>query len=256
MSGVMNWEPEKDEWELYNLNEDYSQSKNLANEYPEKLAELKTLFDEEATENLVYPIGGSMYTVFFNPHELPSSPLTEWTFYEGQGRIPEAMAPKFQSGRSSLAVIDAEIEEDAEGVLFALGGISAGFTVYMEKGVLKAEYNAMTLNRYKIASDTAIPTGKVQIEVETKFDAIERMAPATVTFKVNGAQVGQGRVERSVPGTFTASETFDVGMDLGSPVALDYYDKAPFEFSGKINRIHIRYLDDADVEFPGSPDDD
>ena len=82
------------------------------------------------------------------------------------------------------------------------------------------------------------------------------MAPATVTLKVNGAQVGQGRIERSVPGTFTASETFDVGMDLGSPVALDYYDKAPFEFSGKINRIHIRYLDGGDVEFPGSPDDD
>ena len=125
--------------------EDYSQSKDLANENPEKLAELKALFDKEATENLVYPIGASMYTVFFNPSELPSSPLTEWSFYEGQDRIPEAMAPKFASGRSTLAVIDAEIGKNAEGVLFALGGISSGFTVYMDKGILKAEYNAMTL---------------------------------------------------------------------------------------------------------------
>ena len=240
---LIKWEPEKDKWELYNLNDDYSQSQDLSQKYPEKLAELKELFDKEATDNHVYPIGGSYYTVFFNPSELPSSPLTEWTFYEGQDRFPEAMAPKFQSGRSTLAVIDAEIAKDAEGVFFAVGGISAGFTVYMDKGFLKTEYNAMTLNRYKIASESTIPTGKVKIEVETMYDSKERMAPATVTLKVNGKQVGQGRIERSVPSIFTASETFDVGVDLGSPVALDYFDRAPFRFNGKIEKIYIRYID-------------
>jgi arylsulfatase len=243
MSSMMNWEPEKDNWELYNLSNDYAQSKNLAKKNPEKLAELKTLFDKEATENLVYPIGASMYTVFFHPEELPSSPLTEWTFYEGQDRIPEAMAPKFTSGRSTLAVIDAEIDKDAEGVFFAIGGISSGFTVYIDKGFLKAEYNAMTLNRYKISSESAIPTGKVKIEVETKYDNKERLGPATVTLKVNGKQVGQGRIERSVPAIHTASETFDMGVDLGSPVALDYFDRAPFRFNGKIEKIHIRYIE-------------
>ena len=243
MSFMPTWDPETDEWELYNLNSDYSQSKNLAKKNPEKLAELKALFDTEATDNHVYPIGASHYTVFFSPSELPSSPLTEWSFYEGQDRIPEAMAPKFASGRSTLAVIDAEIGKDAEGVLFALGGISSGFTVYMDKGYLKAEYNAMTLDRYKIASESAIPTGKVKIEVETRYDTQERMAPATVTLTVNGKQVGQGRIERSVPAAHTASETFDVGVDLGSPVALDYYDRAPFRFTGEIEKIHIAYIE-------------
>ena len=242
VTGVINWQPEKDVWALYNLNDDFSQSKNLAKEYPEKLAALKELFDKEAKENRVYPIGASFYTAFYNNSELPSSPLKEWSFNEGQDRIPEALAPKFQSGRSSLAVIDAEIGKDAEGVLFAVGGISAGFTVYMDKGFLKAEYNAMTLNRYKMVSESAIPTGKVKIEVEIRYDSRERMAPATVTLKVDGKEVGRGRVERSVPGTFTASETFDVGKDLGSPVALDYYDRAPFRFNGKIDRIHIKYI--------------
>jgi len=242
MSAMKNWQPEKEKWELYNLDKDYSQSKDLAGEYPKKLAELKDLFDREATDNLVYPIGASMYTVFFNPSELPASPLTEWTFYQGQNRIPEAMAPKFVSGRSTVAVIDTEIDKDTEGVLFAVGGISAGFTVYIDKGLLKVEYNAMTLNRYKISSNAAIPTGKVKIEVETRFDSKERLAPATVTLKVNGKQVGQGRVGRSVPSIFTASETFDIGVDMGSPVALDYFDRAPFKFNGKINKIHIRYL--------------
>ena len=184
-----------------------------------------------------------MYTLFFNPSEMPSSPLTEWSFYEGQNRIPEAMAPKFTSGRSTLAVLDAEIEKNAEGVLFSLGSISSGFTVYMDKGVLKTEYNAMTLNRYKISSETAIPTGKVIIEVETKYDSKERMAPATITLKVNGKQVGKGRIERSVPGGHSSSDTFDVGADLGSPVALDYFDRAPFRFNGKIEKIYIRYIE-------------
>jgi len=147
------------------------------------------------------------------------------------------------SGRSTLAVIDAQIGKDAEGVLFAIGGISSGFTVYMDKGLLKAEYNAMTMNRFKIASESAIPTGKVKIEVETKYDSTERLAPATVTLRVNGKQVGQGRIERSVPAAHTASETFDVGKDLGSPVAMDYLERAPFKFNGTIEKIHIKYTD-------------
>ena len=242
-TGIINWEPEKEVWELYNLEEDYAQSNNIASDNPEKLAELKDIFDKEATDNLVYPVGASMYTVFFHPEELPSSPLKEWSFYEGQNRIPEAMAPKFLSGRSTLAVIDAEIGKGAEGVLFAVGGISSGFTIYMEKGVLIAEYNAMTLNRYKIRSKSAIPTGKVKIEVETKYDTKERLGPATITLKVNGKEVGQGRIVRSVPSIHTASETFDVGVDLGSPVALDYFDRAPFKFNGKIKKINIKYID-------------
>ena len=164
---MMNWNPETDEWELYNLEEDYSQSKNLAKENPEY----------------------------------------------------------------------------AEGVLFALGGISSGFTVYMDKGFLKAEYNAMTLNRYKISSESPVAAGKVKIEVETLYDGPERLAPATVTLRINGKQVGQGRIERSVPAAHTASETFDVGVDLGSPVALDYFDRVPFRFNGKIEKINIKYIE-------------
>ena len=113
----------------------------------------------------------------------------------------------------------------------------------MDAGFLKAEYNAMTLNRYKIASESVIPTGKVTIEVETRYDSQERMAPATVTLTVNGKQVGQGRIEQSVPAAHTASETFDVGADLGSPVSLDYYDRAPFRFNGQIEKIHIKYIE-------------
>ena len=113
--------------------------------------------------------------------------------------------------------------------------------MYLDEGVLKAEYNAMTLTRSKVASKAALPSGKATIEVDVKYDSPQREGPATVTFTVNGKQVGQGRIERSVPGTFTASETFDVGMDLGSPVSLDYHKRAPFKFNGKIEKLAVKY---------------
>jgi arylsulfatase len=243
ISGIIGWTPETDVWELYHLDEDYSQSKNLADKFPKKLAEMKALFDKEATKNNVFPIGASMYTAFYSASEMPTSPLSQWSFFAGQDRIPEAMAPKFLSGRSSLAVIDVDIEKNAEGVLFSIGGTSSGFTVYMDEGRLHAEYNAMTLDRFKFASKDKLPTGNVKIEVETNYDSAERMAPATLTLRVNGKEVAQGRIERSVPAIHTASETFDVGVDLGSPVSLDYVDRAPFRFTnGTINQIDIKYL--------------
>jgi len=256
LQGLLQWSPDNDKWELYNLKEDYSQANDLAAKMPDKLRQMQDFFTVEAGKNNVFPLGGDLYIPVFAPQEMRASTLTEWTLFEGHTRIPESMAPKFTSGFSTHAVIEAELPEKASGVLYCVGGISAGFTVYMDEGVLKAEYNAMTLNRYKTASQAPLPRGKAMIEVDVKYDSPQREGPATVTFTVNGQQVGQGRIGRSVPATFTASETFDVGMDLGSPVALDYHDRAPFKFNGTINRIRIAYTGKEEPEFPVAPDDD
>ena len=241
LQGLPGWNPDNDVWELYDLREDFSQAHDLARVMPEKLAAMKEIFIMEATKNKVFPIGGGLYIAAYSPQEMVGSTLTEWNFSEGQKRIAEVLAPRFVN-RSTLATINAKLPERASGVLFAVGGISAGFTVYMDEGVLRAEYNAMTMNRYKVSSDGPIPAGDVRIEVETRFEPNQRGGPATITFRVNGNQVGQGRVEKTVPLIFTASETFDVGMDLGSPVALDYQERAPFAFNGTIENINVRYL--------------
>ena len=242
LSLLSTWDPDDDVWELYDLTKDFSQAHDLAAELPKKLQAMKDLFTMEATKNLDFPIGGGLYVPVFHPEEMRTTSLTEWNFFAGQTRIGETLAPRFISGFSSLATIEAEIPENAEGVLFCLGGISAGFTVFMDRGYLHAEYNAMTLNRYKVRSDKPLPTGQVTIEVETQFDSRERESGGKIAFRLNGDSVGSGRFEKSVPVAFTASETFDVGMDLGSPVALDYYDRAPFKFNGKIEKINIKYI--------------
>ena len=72
---------------------------------------------------------------------------------------------------------------------------------------------------------------------------LQRAASAELTFWINGEEVAKGQVERTVPAVFTASETFDVGMDLGSPVADDYLDAAPFKFEGTLKKLHFKYLE-------------
>ncbi len=85
---------------------------------------------------------------------------------------------------------------------------------------------------------------------------MERAAPAEVKFWINGNDAIAGTVQRTVPGTFTASETFDVGCDTCSPVADGYFDKAPFKFGGKLKRLCFKNLQDERPAFKRSPDDD
>jgi len=69
------------------------------------------------------------------------------------------------------------------------------------------------------------------------------LAPSDITLLVNGKEVGKVTAETTVPAIFTAAETFDVGMDTGSAVALEYHERVPFKFNGKIGKINIRYTD-------------
>ena len=172
LTKLMSWTPDQDVWELYNIDDDFSQADDLAAKEPAKLAAMKELFTIEAAKNNVFPIGGGLYTVL-NPLQMHVSPLTQWTFYEGQNRIGETLAPSFKN-RSTLATVDAEIGQGASGVLFAVGGISAGFTVFLDNGELHLEYNAMTMNRYKVKSDGPIVTGRVKIEIETVMDDAQK----------------------------------------------------------------------------------
>ncbi|NOQ17602.1 MAG: sulfatase-like hydrolase/transferase, partial [Methyloprofundus sp.] len=242
-SKLAGWNPNNDVWELYDITKDFSQANDLAKQNPEKLQEMKNAFLVEAANNKVFPIGGSLYVVAYHPEEMKSTTLTEWNMYEGMTRIPESLAPKFMSGFSTRSSIDVDIPKNASGVIYAVGGISAGFTVYMDAGVLKAEYNAMAMNRYKVSSKGKIPTGKVKIEVIVKAQAKKPLAPSLITLKVNGKTVGKVMAKITVPAIFTASESFDVGMDLGSAVALEYHQRIPFKFNGKIEKLNISYID-------------
>jgi hypothetical protein len=252
MPDLTNWDPMQDQWQLFDTRKDYSLMNDLASQYPDKLKELKALFMEEARANKVLPIGGAMYTGL-NPHEMKRSSNTEWTLFEGMTRIPESEAPNVRNG-NIRAEIQAEVPEKVNGVIFAMGGYAGGVSLYALDGELYYEYSALLLKRDKIKVG-ALPAGDVTIALEMRTP-MERAAAADVKFWINGKEAAQGKVQRTVPAVFTASETFDVGMDTSSPVADDYFNKAPFKFQGTLKQLYFKNLPGEQPAFVGSPDDD
>jgi arylsulfatase len=235
---ISKWDPLQDKWELFDTAKDFSLTNDLAAKNPEKLEELKALWMREAKENKALPIGGGLFAPL-NPAEMKRTTNTEWTLFAGMTRIPESQAPNIRNG-NLRAEIEADIPQRARGVLFAMGGYAGGVTLYVYNGQLRYEYSSLLLKRTKIRVGR-LPTGKVTIAFEMRTPA-ERGAPADLVFWINGKKVAQGTVERTIPLTFTASETFDVGTDLNSPVADDYFHDAPFAFNGTLHRLHFRNL--------------
>lgn len=242
--GMATWTPDKDVWELYNLKEDFTQANDLAKKYPSKLEDLKAMFMDESRKNKNLPIGAGLYTAF-HPDEVIANPAKEFNYSSLITRMPEFTAPRIAS-RSNHITLDLKNTQDANGVLFALGGYAGGMSVYLENGVLTYEYNLFHVERTKLKSSTKLPVGdaKVEIIMNTKPFSEEKnntLLSGDVTILVNGKQVAQGTVPRLVSFGFTTNEAFDMGSDLGSPVSNAYYAKAPFKYDGEIRNMHIKY---------------
>ncbi len=239
--GIYDWTPDQDKWELYHLDEDWTQANDLAAQHPEKLAQLREIFAIEAARNSVYPIGGGLWVPVFHPELRISTPYREWNFTGDIVRMPEFCAPALGT-RANTVVIDCELPDRASGVLYALGGAGGGLTLFFDEGHLCYEYNLFILMRTKLRSEEVIPAGRATIEVETVYAEVRPGGPLDITAKVNGEVVASGQVPISAPLLFTANDCLDIGTCLGSPVSLDYYDRAPFPFNGVIDKVNMRYL--------------
>ena len=119
-------------------------------------------------------------------------------------------------------------------MLVAAGGLYGGYTLFVRDNRLVYEYNAYNEDRFIIEANGNLPTGDV--EMQAVYDVNEDLT-ATVTLFVNGEQVGQGPVNRTHPGQYSLSETFDVGEDTGTPVSGSYTrDNA---FSGNLDKVVV-----------------
>ncbi|MEA3274333.1 MAG: arylsulfatase [Pseudomonadota bacterium] len=233
--GLADWDSAKDVWQLYDLNTDFSQATDLSRGHPDRLKAMQKQFAELAEANKDYPIGAGIW-LRIHPQDMQKSPYTSWTFTENTTRMPEFTAPGL-GRQSSRVVIDLEVGDKATGVLYAMGGAGGGLTVYMDQGHLIYEYNMMIIEDYQARSEAPLAAGKHQIEIATQIAGPGE--PGTVTLTVDGKEVGKAELKRTVPLLFTASETFDVGVDLGSPVSMAYYDRRPFRFDGTIEKVQV-----------------
>jgi len=238
--GQLAWNPDKDKWELYNLNDDWSQANDLSAKMPEKLAAMKDIFTIELARNKGFPIGGGLW-MLLRPDLRLATPYKEWTYPGAITRVPEFAAPAL-GNTPNVVSIDAVIPSNASGVIYSLGGFSGGLALYVREGVLAYEYNLFEIDRTHIRAKEPLPEGKVKIEVETTYVERKRAGPLRVVLKVGGKEVASGVVPVSAPLGFTANDALDFGIDLGSPVGIEYFDSAPFKFNGTIEQARVEYV--------------
>jgi arylsulfatase len=232
---------EADRWELYNVAEDFSQGLDLAQKEPVKLRELQDLFMADAAKYNVLPLDdrfSERLDVTLRPSFFAGRQTV--TFYPGMTRLPEGSGPKLVGVPFTLTAPVEVPEGGAEGVVFALGGDAAGWSLFMWDGKVRFHYNFFAIRRHDLISPKPLSAGKHRIEVAFTPDSDAPGAPASVALSVDGKQVAQGRVEEQVPQR-CGTETLDVGMDCVSAVCSDYESKGTFPFTGKIESVTFAF---------------
>jgi arylsulfatase len=223
---------DKDPWELYNVTEDFSESKDLAVQSPSKLREMIERWWSEAGKYNVLPLDDRSITRVAVGQPALNRPKTVVTYYPGIPAVPVTNALNFRN-RSYNITADVEIPAGgAEGVLLSVGGRFGGFSFFVQKSRLAYAYNWVGLERYTVTSTEAVPTGAVRLRVEFTSAG---PGSGTAALFINNKQVGQGNITRLVPFTFGLAEGLTIGRDPSTPVTESY--QSPFAFTGKINKV-------------------
>ncbi|MBA3648178.1 MAG: arylsulfatase [Chitinophagales bacterium] len=228
----------KDEWELYNLDEDYSQAITLAAKDSVKLKELKNLFWEEALKYNVLPLDdrtGERGNTTFRPN-LNAGRKT-FIYYNTSTRIPEGIAANIKMKSYEIRADIIIPQKDAEGVIITQGGNSAGWSLIVKNGKAIFIYNWFGENVYMIASSGKLPTGDVTIRFQFIWDGGKPDAGGSGILYINSKKEAEGRIEKTVSRRFSL-ETLDVGIDYGTSVCNEIYN-APFPYNGTIKTVTI-----------------
>jgi arylsulfatase len=221
-----------DQWELYDLRSDFSQADDVAAKYPEKLAEMKALFNAEAARNQVLPLRNTTLSV---PGQLPSiaGKRTTMTFHEGAIGIPETALPRTYNHSWSVEA-NVDMAQAGQGVVATLGGRSAGWSLYLDAaGKPTFTYRLFDLGTYNLRGTKPLAPGKHTMRVDFDYAGGGYGKGGTLRLTVDGAAVGQASLPASPTAFYTIDESFDVGLDHGSPAGFYPASAAPgYAFRG------------------------
>ena len=231
-----------DVWELYNVNEDFSQANDLAKENPVKLKELQEVFNREAIRNNVFPIDDRRVERF--RADLAGRPdlmggRKSLTLYPGMVGIMENV---FINVKSVQHTVTAEIEvtdDRTNGVIIAQAGYFGGWVMYMKEGKAHHEYNFFGLERTNISGDTALAPGKHTIHYEFIPDGKQPGTGGKSILSINGKKVAEKHIPKTQPFAFSGDEGADVGIDAETNVSPDYKPGLPSTFTGKIDKVVV-----------------
>ncbi len=228
----------EDVWELYNVNEDFSQANDLAAKEPAKLEELKKKFMEEAVKYHVLPIDDRSIERF-DPVIAGRPDLmngrTKLVLYPGAKGIPENA---FINVKNTSLKFTAEVDVPAKasGVILAQGGDFGGWSFYMLDGMLHYTYNWVGLEFYTVKSTTKVAPGKHTLVLDFAYEG-GRGGGGIATLIMDGQKIGEGQIAKTNSNTFGIDESADVGTDENTPVSLAYAKREVF--NGKIGSVTV-----------------
>jgi len=231
-----------DIWELYDTRNDFSLVNDLSKKYPDKLAELESLFMVEAEKYQVLPIDDR--TIERVNAALAGRPdlmagRTSITLAGGMTGMTENV---FLNIKNTSVPITAEVDVPdggGHGAVIVQGGRFGGWALYVKDGVPAYDYNFLGLERFTIAADRKLKPGKSTIRFEFAYDGGGLAKGGMGTLFIDGEKVGQGRIERTQPMIFSADETADVGIDLATPVVEAIGSEHKSRFTGKIDKVTV-----------------
>ncbi len=249
---------ENDEWELYHLDEDFSETDNLAAREPEKLRELIALWWQEAEANQVLPLDDRFGPRFTENAKRYHGPRKRFVFHRGMGHIPTDVAPDVRS-RSYRFEADVRMGGGEEGVLIAHGDMTSGYTFYVKGGLLVHDLNVGG-HHVVLKSEKPVLPGNRKLGVTVKREppkpassvlppqaaAKVGMVPgaAVITLWIDGEAVGEVKTAKGFVSLISWSG-LDLGRDRGSAVG-DY--PAPFAFTGHLRKVTFEVMDDQELD--------
>ena len=229
-------------WELYNIEEDFSQANDLAAQNPEKLRALQDLWWAEASRTNILPLDWRVAERFSDQvtgRPNPSLGRDKFVYKTEISGLPEGVAPDLKN-RSFAITAEVEIPEGgAEGMLFTQGGFTGGWGFYIKDQKVVGLHNFLGLNHYRAVSSEPVPKGKVTLAMRFDYKGAKQKpgGGGTITLLANGKEIGRAKVERTIPFKYSNYEGQDIGSDTGSPVELTY--QMPFAFTGKLGAVTV-----------------
>ncbi|MDR4494009.1 MAG: sulfatase-like hydrolase/transferase, partial [Nitrospirales bacterium] len=221
-------------WELYNIEEDFSQADDLAAKHPDKLKELQALFLEEAQKYNVLPLDPRFAERFDPKLRVGGEPRTTWTYYGNTVWLPEPVGPQlFPRGHRITAELTIPTG-GAEGVIACAGAFSAGWSLYVKDGKPHFRYTFFDIADVTIPGTVTLSEGKVTLKTEFTPDG-SKEGGGILKLVVNDRPAGEGQLKRSI--FRHGLEPFEIGRDSITPVDPVYKNKGKFEFTGKIEKV-------------------
>ena len=241
-----------DRWELYYVEEDRSETNDLADKHPELLKELVDLWHYEAGRHFGLPLDDrTALEVLLTPRPQVSLPRDRYIYYPGTLEVPEAVAVNIR-GRSYKIAAEVELTTSAAGVLFAHGAKFGGHALYLKDRKLKYVYDYLGLEAQVLESDEELTPGNHVLGVEFTKDETTTLATlGTLTLYIDDRAVGELKNVKTQVGKFSlCGEGLNIGRDGGAPVTDDYPGQQPWAFSGgTISRVIVDVSGEAYVDF-------